>query len=96
MKSSFESKIFQTNQTLNVRGRLVELAIPKVMGILNVTPDSFFDGGKYDSEVAILNQAEKMIEAGKHIHRRRGYSSDQVQRKYQYRRRIKRVSKAIK
>lgn len=64
MKSSFENKIFYTNQTLNIRGRLINLATPKVMGILNVTPDSFYDGGRFDSETAILHQAEKMIADG--------------------------------
>jgi dihydropteroate synthase len=64
MKSSFENKIFYTNQTLNIRGRLINLAAPKVMGILNVTPDSFYDGGRFDSETAILHQAEKMIADG--------------------------------
>jgi dihydropteroate synthase len=64
MKSATENKIFYVNQTLNVRGRLINLATPKVMGILNVTPDSFYDGGRYDSEAAILHQAEKMIAEG--------------------------------
>lgn len=37
---------------------------PQVMGILNVTPDSFYDGGKYKSDVSFLNQAEKMLKEG--------------------------------
>ncbi len=37
------------------------------MGILNVTPDSFFDGGRYNDEAAMLHQAEKMLEAGASI-----------------------------
>jgi dihydropteroate synthase len=64
MKSGNENKIFYTNQTLNIRGRLINLGTPKVMGILNVTPDSFYDGGRFDSEVSILDQAEKMIGEG--------------------------------
>ncbi|WP_425659863.1 dihydropteroate synthase [Tenacibaculum ascidiaceicola] len=47
--------------TINCKGTLVDLTKPKVMGILNVTPDSFFDGGKYKSERDILEQAEKML-----------------------------------
>lgn len=47
--------------TINCKGTLVDLTSPKVMGILNITPDSFFDGGKYKNEVAILNQVEKML-----------------------------------
>jgi len=47
--------------TINCKGQLIDLASPKVMGILNVTPDSFFDGGKYKDEKHILNQVEKML-----------------------------------
>ena len=50
--------------TINCKGTLVDLSSPKVMGILNITPDSFFDGGKYKEEVAILNQVEKMLIEG--------------------------------
>ncbi|MEO0526250.1 MAG: dihydropteroate synthase [Bacteroidota bacterium] len=50
--------------TINCKGNLVDLSIPKVMGILNVTPDSFFDGGKYRDERAILYQVEKMLKEG--------------------------------
>jgi dihydropteroate synthase len=47
--------------TINCNGNLIDLCIPKVMGILNITPNSFYDGGKYKSEVEILNQVEKML-----------------------------------
>lgn len=47
--------------TINCKGLLVDLSTPKVMGILNVTPNSFFDGGKYKNETEILSQAEKML-----------------------------------
>lgn len=50
--------------TINCKGNLVDLSIPKVMGILNITPDSFYDGGKYKNESDILNQAEKMLTDG--------------------------------
>ncbi|WP_281980562.1 dihydropteroate synthase [Tenacibaculum mesophilum] len=50
--------------TINCKGTLVDLTKPKVMGILNVTPDSFFDGGKYKNERDILVQAEKMLGEG--------------------------------
>ena len=64
MKSAPESKLFSTKQTLNVRGRLMDLSIPRVMGVLNVTPDSFYDGGRYTTEEAILVQAGKMLDEG--------------------------------
>ena len=47
--------------TINCKGSLIDLSTPKVMGILNVTPDSFFDGGKYKNETEILSQVEKML-----------------------------------
>jgi dihydropteroate synthase len=50
--------------TINCKGQLVALSTPKVMGVLNVTPDSFFDGGKYKDETAILNQVEAMLANG--------------------------------
>jgi dihydropteroate synthase len=50
--------------TINCKGTLVDLSVPKVMGILNITPDSFFDGGKYKNESAILHQTEKMLLEG--------------------------------
>jgi dihydropteroate synthase len=50
--------------TINCKGLLVDLSTPKVMGILNVTPNSFFDGGKYKNEIEILSQVEKMILEG--------------------------------
>lgn len=50
--------------TINCRGKLIDFQTPKVMGILNVTPDSFFDGGQYTDEKQILNQTEKMLSEG--------------------------------
>ncbi|SNR46681.1 dihydropteroate synthase [Lutibacter agarilyticus] len=50
--------------TINCNGTLIDLSSPKVMGILNITPDSFFDGGKYSNEEAIISQVEKMLTDG--------------------------------
>jgi dihydropteroate synthase len=50
--------------TINCKGQLIDLASPKVMGILNVTPNSFFDGGKYKTKSVILSQVEKMLSDG--------------------------------
>ena len=47
--------------TINCKGALVDLTTAKVMGVLNITPDSFYDGGKYKNESEILNQVEKML-----------------------------------
>jgi Dihydropteroate synthase (EC 2.5.1.15) len=54
---------------------LVDLSIPKVMGIINVTPDSFYDGGKTTSEKEILLQAESMLAEGAAFLDIGGYSS---------------------
>ncbi len=50
--------------TINCKGQLIDLSMPKVMGILNVTPDSFFDGGSYKNEKEFLERAEKMSNEG--------------------------------
>lgn len=61
--------------TINCKGKLIDLSSPKVMGILNVTPDSFFDGGKYKDESQILNQVETMLKDGATFIDVGGYSS---------------------
>lgn len=50
--------------TINCLGQLIDLTTPKVMGILNITPNSFYDGGQYVTEKSILNQVEKMLVEG--------------------------------
>lgn len=50
--------------TINCKGTLIDLCRPKVMGILNLTPNSFFDGGKYGDESTILKQVGKMLNEG--------------------------------
>lgn len=54
-------------QTLNCNGKLLSLAQPIVMGILNITPDSFFDGNKYTHLDDALRQTEKMLKEGASI-----------------------------
>ncbi len=51
-------------KSINCKGTLIDLNSPKVMGILNLTPDSFYDGGKYKSDKVILFQIEKMLKDG--------------------------------
>lgn len=50
--------------SLNCKGKILHLTQPIVMGILNVTPDSFFDGGKFIEESGILRRVEEMIQQG--------------------------------
>jgi len=50
--------------TINCKGKLIDFSSPKVMGILNITPDSFYDGGYFKNEKEVLNQTEKMLLEG--------------------------------
>lgn len=59
-----KNTIFSTKTTLNCRGRILDLSAPIVMGIINVTPDSFYDGGKWNTEKELLLHAEKMLLEG--------------------------------
>ncbi len=55
---------FSPNKTLRLGDKLLDLSTPAIMGILNVTPDSFFDGGNYSKIDAALKQTETMLKAG--------------------------------
>ncbi|WP_413512126.1 dihydropteroate synthase [Myroides odoratus] len=50
--------------TINCKGELIDLSIPRIMGILNITPNSFYDGGKYKTDLDFLNQTERMLNEG--------------------------------
>ena len=54
-------------EMLNIRGKLFSLEKPVIMAILNVTPNSFFDGGKYISEKEIINKTKEYLEQGASI-----------------------------
>jgi dihydropteroate synthase len=49
---------------INCNGNLIDLSTPKVMGILNVTPNSFYDGGKHNEINSIIHQVDKMLSEG--------------------------------
>lgn len=59
-----QSRLKQVPLSINCRGNIVDLETPKVMGILNITPDSFFDGGRFNNSKAILNQVEILLQEG--------------------------------
>ena len=61
--------------SINFKGNLIDLSTPKVMGILNITPDSFYDGGSYTSDKDILTKTEKMLSEGATFIDVGGYSS---------------------
>jgi dihydropteroate synthase len=72
---SFKDTFFSKKYTLNCRGKLINLSTPLVMGILNITPDSFYDGGKYTTEKQILKKTGQMIREGASIIDVGAYSS---------------------
>ncbi|HLP64930.1 dihydropteroate synthase [Flavobacterium sp.] len=61
--------------TINCNGQLIDLSTPKVMGIVNITPNSFYDGGKLSDEKSTLLQVEKMLSDGATFIDVGGYSS---------------------
>ena len=64
---SAKDTFFSKKQTINCRGKLVDLSKPLIMGILNITPDSFFDGNKYTDKNLILKRAQQIIDEGADI-----------------------------
>lgn len=61
--------------SLNISGKLINLSTPLVMGVLNVTPDSFYDGGRYNNDKEIVKRAEQIISEGAAIIDVGAYSS---------------------
>ncbi len=55
---------YKKKYSLNLNGRLIDLSFPVVMGILNTTPDSFYDGGAYTSDLTILKRSSQIIGEG--------------------------------
>ncbi|MBU3814218.1 MAG: dihydropteroate synthase [Candidatus Bacteroides intestinipullorum] len=65
----------QTTYTINVNGTLMDLSTPRVMGIVNVTPDSFFAGSRTQTEADIARRVEQLLTEGADILDLGGYSS---------------------
>jgi len=63
----FKDTFFSRNPAINCHGNLVGLESPKIMGILNVTPDSFFDGGKYCTQESLSSRVDDIIKKGADI-----------------------------
>ncbi len=61
------SKFFKRKSSITLNGKLLDLTNPVVMGVVNVSPDSFFDGGKYTTTDATVARVEKMLEEGADI-----------------------------
>ncbi|MBA3648100.1 MAG: dihydropteroate synthase [Chitinophagales bacterium] len=62
-----KNTIFSPKTTLNCNGKLLDISSPKIMGIINVTPDSFYDGGFINNEKELLLLSEKMLNEGASI-----------------------------
>lgn len=71
----FMKDIFNKRKTINLRGQLFDCSVPQVMGILNVTPDSFYDGGVYSDDNELLARVVNMIAEGVDIIDVGAYSS---------------------
>jgi dihydropteroate synthase len=56
--------VFFKKRTIRIHGVLYDLSEPRVMGILNYTPDSFYDGGRYPDSTSVIDRVEKMVEDG--------------------------------
>lgn len=94
MKS--EGSINPSGKTLNLNGTVVDLSVPVVMGILNITPDSFFEGSRFTTESEILTQTEKMLLEGAALIDVGGYSSRPGAEDISMEEECERVLKAIK
>ena len=70
-----KNRLFSAKTTLNLGGELVELTPPLIMGILNVTPDSFFRESRFDNTANLLKKAEAMIQEGVDLLDIGGYST---------------------
>ncbi|HDZ41679.1 MAG TPA: dihydropteroate synthase [Bacteroidetes bacterium] len=81
---------------INIRGSLFDLSVPRVMGVLNITPDSFYDGSRVNSEKEILGRASKMLESGADMLDIGGYSSRPGAEDTTEKEEIERISRALK
>jgi dihydropteroate synthase len=81
---------------INAGGKLLDLNIPRVMGILNITPDSFYKGSRYRTDIEILKAATQMLEDGADILDIGGYSSRPGAKDISVKEEGARVLKAIK
>jgi dihydropteroate synthase len=59
-----KNTFFQSKRTLNCRGKIINLSTPVVMGIMNLTPDSFYDGGRYKNDWEVIKHAGQMFDEG--------------------------------
>jgi dihydropteroate synthase len=81
---------------INIQGNLIDLEVPKIMGIMNITPDSFYGGSRYKEKHEILSAANKMLNDGADFLDVGGYSSRPGAEDISIKEEKKRVLNAIK
>jgi dihydropteroate synthase len=81
---------------MKIKGQFIDFSVPKVMGVLNVTPDSFYDGGRYTTEKKIASKVEKMILEGVDFIDVGAYSSQPGAAIISYEEEVRRLSETIK
>lgn len=87
--------LFSRNHSMKIKGQLIDFSVPKVMGVLNVTPDSFYDGGRYTAEKKIASKVEKMILEGADFIDVGAYSSRPGAAIISYKEEVRRLSETI-
>jgi len=87
---------FSGKKSLVIREQLIDLSQPVVMGILNITPDSFYDGGMYQSDEAMLNRVHQLVDEGSDIIDIGAYSSRPGASPVSEDKEITRLEKALK
>ena len=60
-------RFLKRKSSINLNGKLIDFSVPAVMGVINVTPDSFYNGGRLDKKKVLLSVVEKMINEGADI-----------------------------
>ncbi len=71
----FKDTFFYTKKTCSAKGKLIDVTTPRIMGILNITPDSFYDGGNNNTQETALQKVREMLQEGADIIDVGGYSS---------------------
>ena len=95
--SFFEDKLFPQKYTLQIKGRLFSLEKPKIMGIINLTPDSFFEKSRIEvSRAQVLSQARKMLDEGADFLDLGGYSTRPGAEEISVQQEIDRVCPAVR
>jgi len=88
--------IYYAHKTINMEGKIIDLSQPIVMGIINVTPDSFYEGSRYISATQVVSQALRMYEDGATIIDIGGYSTRPHAEEVPEKEEIRRVTTTIK